>query len=763
MERMMRLAAILLLSIFVASCKDDATEYKPQPEKVQVTLSAGIKTRAVDATWVEGDCIGLSMFKTGTTTFLDNQHNHRYSTRAGDGVFNADGSNVVYYPLDGSLVDIRGYYPHRGDLGEDCLYSLDVADQSDLAAINFMTFDCYTGASRNNPNITVTFKHRLTKLIFNLRREDNSAVTIKNVSVSGMNTKGSFCLLKEQLTIETDSKNNLEVPVKDNCAQAIVMPREAGEGIVFTITSDDNVEYIVKLDPEQELKAGFKYTFNVLLRGGETPAVIKGIIQDWTDGGSIDIGSRPVTIVPDPEASIGFVPTDKIKLYWENLEVMEYTYDGTQWIPESPVYWENIGDGISETVMLLAEYIRQDAMNNSQLPELFLAETSCQRFGAVSLNFKLVPAKIVFQLKSQGEPEEIFSETELEKATIELPDYLKGYKLENGVFTADGSKGNITVKNNMALVIEQTKVNDLAIITLNGNPYKISKPEGQVFLAGKVYTFKVNILKSGVERFSASFKDWTPHESDNNFTVFAVKTPGETTMFEDNDKLTLYYGIESGTKVKLGDFVYNKVGEKWNTTPAVYWEDLDRLDKYNFYAISTLKSAPEHSNQMDDVMYAEHTGISRFGAVELKFTKKTARIVVTLKSTDNSFTPRELEEAIITMPGYKIGAKYDGLACTSGTITGDIITLNYSGSEPVLWWNALIEPQSVPANGVMFNIHIKGNDYPVNALKTVKAFDVAMEYTFKIDISKAWLDFTTSYEPWRPANEDDDDINIGLE
>ncbi|GEM_PF-2909579 len=753
-EKLTKLTAILLLATFVVfgiSCKDDVAE-ESRPDRIPVKLSAGIKPRAVDATWHQGDCIGLSLFETGTTNFIENQHNHQYSTRSGDGIFDADGTNIVYYPLDGSVVDIRGYYPYRGDLGEDCLCAVDVNDQTDLAAINLMTFDTYTGASRNNPSVTVTFKHRLTKLIFNLRREDNQLMGIKHITIGGMKTKGEFCLFKEKLTIDSNSEKDLHVPVGEERTQAIVMPREAGEGVTFSITAEDDVVYTVKLDPEQELKAGYKYTFNVLLRGGETAPVIRGIIQDWTDGGSIDIESRPVTINTEPGGpgvSIGFAENDILKLYWEDLEVVTYTYDGTEWVPDTPVYWENIGDGTSETVKLRAEYVRSAALNDSQLPEVFLSETTCTRYGSVGLNFELVPSKVVFELKSEGDPAEVFTPEELETATIALPDYLKGYTLANGTFTTDGTKGNIEVMDRTALIIPQTKTNDLAIITLNGNSYKISRTEGQEFLAGKVYTVTVNMLKSQLNpAFNLTITDWADGGGvDNESNLVMINPgpsgPGVSIGFTKGEVISLYWEDQEVVK-----YIYN--GTKWIPDAPVYWENVgDGISETVKLRAEYVRTTALNGTQLPEVFLSEVT-TRRYGSVTLNFELVPAKIIYKLKSEGGStdvFTSKELETATIIMPDYQRGYMLaNGIFTTNGT-KGNIEVTNRT---------ALIIPQT--KNNELAHITLKGNTYKISRTEA-QEFLAGKVYTITVNILKSQLNpaFNLSYTDWV---DDDNPIEV---
>lgn len=756
-----RLASTVLLiiwSIGATSCKEEVNNAKI--EEIPITLSAGIKgvkTRAIDTNWKQNDCIGLHTFNAGTTDFAHSQHNYRYTTQ-GDGSFNCETESTIYYPLDGSEIDVRGYYPYDATMEDNCLCKVNVSDQSDLAAINLMTFDCYKGASKKKPNVSVTFKHRLTKLIFKIRHEDpDKEVRIKNVLIEGMNTKATFCLFKEKLFIDSNSEQDLNLEVSGSAVEAIVLPREAEAGIKLTFISDEDVEFTAFLSGDQELKAGYKYTFNVELKDKEVPIVIKGIIQDWVEGGDVTVDSHPVIIGQGGGPSTGFKKDDVITLYNDDLEITKFTYNGTKWTPETPLYWENIGDGYSKYLTLRAEFVRTAALHTSQLPEVMLAEITCERFQDINLNFSLVPAKVEFTLKSEADDDsQEYSVAELAGATIVLPNYVTEYTIENGVLDKGTATGTVSVVSGAALILPQEITGTVARVTIGNNTYLVPANPKIAFKEGEITKITVNVTKTGVNGFSASYSEWEWDEVVNNLTALGLTTPGTTNNFAPGDVLSLYYDNQSDEETKVGDFEYQ--GEnKWTTTPPVYWEGLNHLTQYNFYAVSTLRDATANSNQMDDVMYAEHKGVSKFGGINLAFTKKTAKIEVILESKTGTFSSAELASAVVTLPGYTIGAKYNGLTYVPGNSTGSIKADKTTGE---LKWTALFEPQTITKDETIINININNNNYEVVKKDTDTAFEVAKRYVYKVNISKAGLEFVTGYAVWEPGGEEDIDIEL---
>ena len=723
-----------LLLLLVHSCKDESSKVE---DKVGLVLSAGIKTRAIDKEWHPGDCVGLTAFRCGTNVLLG-QHNCRYTTSQGDGYFYADEQNTIYYPLDGSEIDLTGYYPYNGELREGFIYNVDVKSQLNRPAIDLMTFGRFVGASRNKANVEVTFKHRLTKLLFNFRLEDNTQeLHIRKLEISGMKTTGSYNLMTEALTVDEESEQTLTVLVDDAKAAAIVLPREAGAGISFTITLENGTEYVVHLHDEQELKSGYKYVFNILLRGKETSPYIKGIIQDWEDGSTIDFDARAVSIEHDPGQSIGFSQGNVIKLYHENEEIGSYTYNGNRWVADYPLYWENIGDGSSEKLTIRALFTRTNALDDTQLPEYFLSEQEVTRFDILNFHFTLIPSQIKFILHSTGEPDETFSLEELSQATIRLPEYLMGYSMTNGVFTVDNSTGDIVVVNHIALIIPQQKDKTLAIINLNGHSYAVSTEEEIDFLAGKMYTIRVNMLKTQTIHFQLTYTDWEDGgETNTEAKIVIEQGTGTTTGFNDGDKVNLYH-----EQTELATYIYNAATKIWESAAPLYWENIGdgRSEKLTLKAMYTRTDAL-NDTQMPEVMLVEKE-VTRFQPISLHFNLVPAKVVFELHS-DGSFAEDELKnKTSIELHNYVGDYTLAYGTFTPGADATSVVKVQN--------FTALIVPQQ--SSDLLAVIMLNGNEYVVKKDGGIN-FEAGKAYTIKVKINKSGVGFLAmSYTDWVDA------------
>ncbi|MDL2299463.1 fimbrillin family protein [Bacteroides sp. OttesenSCG-928-E20] len=609
-----------------------------------------------------------------------------------------------------------------------------------------------TEVDRFQASLHLHFNLVPAKIVFELQSDgtftedelkNNTRIQLRNYIIGHTLQYGKF-------TVNATSKGNVDV----EGFTALIVPQEK-KGELALISLNGNAYEILDATG-MNFEAGKAYKIKVKMSKTNV-AFISMSYTDWQDGGEIVVGATPVNLVIPNTQTTDFKDKDKVTLYYGDEKLTTYTYDEPtgKWNPEQPIFWENIGDGVSEDVALRAEFIRASAPDNTQLPEIFLAETTSKRFQGIHLDFNLAPAKIRFVLKSESTDDaQKYAIDQLNGATITLPGYITGYTLANAVFTKGTQTGNINVVNKAAVIVPQEKDGVLALITIAGNTYQVKVNDPVNFQAGKVTTIEVNMLKAGMAGISASYTEWVPGDTEE-FTTFIPTTAGTTTNFVPGDELSMYYDDKNGGKTKIGDFTYQG-DHKWETNPAVYWENLDGLNSYKFYGVSTLSQAPAASNQMDDVMYAEHANVPRFGNIDLRFTKRTSRIVVGLKCSDGTFSKEELESAVITLPGYTIGGAYNGINYVAGTNKGSITA---SPTTTELAWVALIEPQTINAGEILINIRINGNDYLVK--KTVNTeFEIARTYTYTVNLLKAGIDFSTSYADWAPGLEETIDVSL---
>ncbi|MCC8152734.1 MAG: fimbrillin family protein [Tannerellaceae bacterium] len=283
----------------ITSCSNDTKETVIDPnQRVAVEINTGLETRASNATWDRGDKIGITMYDPTYTTILEDQFNRDYINSARLTTFTpVDEQEVVYFPQDGSDMRLKAYYPYIADLPANMIVRWSVADQDPLSAIDLMTAEHVSGFNSQSDIVYLHFYHRLSKLIFILdTEEDTAGVTLADcqLTITGMNTANNYDLFNNQLGTNPTA-GDISVPLRadeaDNQREAIVFPRPAGgEEVHFRFTTPDGSIYTAIMSPELELEEGKQYIFYIVL--ARNPTIVYADIEDWKTGGTDTITAR---------------------------------------------------------------------------------------------------------------------------------------------------------------------------------------------------------------------------------------------------------------------------------------------------------------------------------------------------------------------------------------------------------------------------------------------------------------------------------------
>ena len=141
--------------------------------------------------------------------------------------------DVIYYPEDGSKVDIIAYYPRKDNL-TDNLYPMNVANQKTSSNFSFLYAGNGKGLSKDNKKTTLQLRPVLSQIVFQLKAGDgvkDEYLTESVIKVAGMKTKAEFNLLSGTFEPATEVKTIEFVTLTDeNGASAQVLPAASTEG-----------------------------------------------------------------------------------------------------------------------------------------------------------------------------------------------------------------------------------------------------------------------------------------------------------------------------------------------------------------------------------------------------------------------------------------------------------------------------------------------------------------------------------------------------
>lgn len=304
-----RLLSVLAISaILFASCSNEENTAEPNDGRVKFSSDineAGLRVGgAAGDEWNSGDAIGIYMIENGqvlgNASIAENANNVKYTTASTGTTATFTSTSPIYYPVNTpAKVDFVAYHPYSNTAIENYWFEMDVKDQSNQSAIDFMTASASNnGAGYDKTNtsaVALNFKHQLSKVIINVKKGDGvTDLTGLQVSLKGMEHQFIFDL--ENLTFVGVGSEGTPVITPfnagNNSYELILPPTEQGAdlsdykmefvvgGNTYKWTMTDNTETI------NELESGKKYTFDVTLT--KTKVTASGTITAWTpvDGGT---------------------------------------------------------------------------------------------------------------------------------------------------------------------------------------------------------------------------------------------------------------------------------------------------------------------------------------------------------------------------------------------------------------------------------------------------------------------------------------------
>lgn len=425
-----------------------------------------------------------------------------------------DENNTAYFPEDGTAVDVMAYYP-QGNVDNGKL-SLDLSDQSEQPHIDLMSARA-EGASKSSPTVNLQFKHRLTKLFFNIEGDVNTDGI--NATISNQYTKIQYDILNDKLLIADGSgKENIVMKYwnqgTNRFVEAIVLPNEEGnaaEDRQLTFKLNEKI-FNATISNSTTFEAGKKYTYTVKFEttpSGNINVSITGVsIKNWDDIND----SEGNTIIP------GTLKFDKL-----------YLASGfTSW---SEPYEMTKSDGKTFTWT-------GNVQNDNQDMKFTLLQQS------ISGDVQLMP-------NMNGATNK---DVELGKEMDAYP--VIYYDKENDPIKRDNKwvikeKGTYTVTVNVETM--KVKVEKLDVVYLvgsvlvpeGGNPddgYDLKRAPYFTKIADNKYELTVNFLHEG------EFKILSKIEfNNNNYDYYA---PGDKTPFEPGTNMNVVYRQENGQDYK---------------------------------------------------------------------------------------------------------------------------------------------------------------------------------------------------------------------
>lgn len=746
----------VLLTASVSACVNEDMTSSGDKVAVQISASTAV-TRAVGNTWGQNDVIGISMLKADNSDVIASYSNYNYVTTDGNSNFTpATSSQIMYFPVDGSNVSFKAYYPYSSKLPADMIAPLSVKDQSSLADLDFMTAEHLAGTSKDDPNVKLHFYHRLAKVMIDLTTEDNS-ISLEGckLSTKGLKTTGSYDIMNEKLTVDAKSEADISVLIHNGKGEAIFLPREAGSGVTFQVTTANGGIYTATLKDDVPFKGGYKHTLHIKLT--KTPVVISATIEEWLDGP--ETSSNVVRVVTGLNDSKNVKEGDTLRLFlkdqaaYSSAAKFTYNADG-KWTTSTPIYWDNIK---ADPAYFIGTTVIDAKLNDTQMDDILLSkEATVAPFTGVNLELQHAGAKAVVELKSTDGS---FSANELAGATITFPGYKYTGKVNaQGEFVINDGTKDIIAKDGVAIFPPQTikKGDVIAIATISERKYEI-KATDENFDFGKGIAKKLiaDMSKTKVE-ISTKIIPWgeETHEF-KDVRIGSANLTANSGDLKNGDELTIYTGTDTDRIQQGGHFTYNSGTNKWEYSDPnnlLLWEKMPTTG--NIYASITRPaiSGDAINNQLPDYITATPVvndgGVSNT-AVNFEMKHQVAKVIVILQSS-GTYTSDELKNATVVLPSYMTGATLNNGVFTTGKTKADIKLPNLEKNTENTYVSdaAYLEPQDIAANTTIAKVILSNRVYEAKKKNEVLKYEAGKITTLIITLEKTNVQISTKASPW---------------
>lgn len=288
------------LAFAAVSCNnDEGTDVNPSSNYLQFSANIGnmstssFKTKASGSSWDADDAIGIYMKSSGETlgdaSIINDAANVKYTTSTGDGNFVAAATGVNF-PTDGAAVDFIAYYPYDAEVA-NASCAISVADQSNLAAIDFLYSNNATAANNASESVNLNFQHQLAQFNLNVSSGNGVAdISELSIEITGMQTAATISLADGTVSA-TGNRTAVSTSITSASstavtANAILIPGDNLANATVSFYLKGNLFGTWQPTTEDmTLESGKRYTYEIKLQAaGAVVAVLPvATIQDWTE------------------------------------------------------------------------------------------------------------------------------------------------------------------------------------------------------------------------------------------------------------------------------------------------------------------------------------------------------------------------------------------------------------------------------------------------------------------------------------------------
>lgn len=275
------------MSVTMLSCADKAQpEQITAPGKVAINFSSNIlqQSKATDAGFENDDRIGVyvTQYKVNQPSTLVSSGNYadNYQYKSVTSGF-LPVTGPLYYPEDGSNVDIYSYYPYVSQNGTNFTFKVQ-EDQSTQSG--YTKSDLMAAIEKNRAKsaqaVPLNFFHKLSKLVINLDPATLPGAPTE-VRVKNMYTSATF-KLADQTVVSTGVTGTSKMMAVNNVQYtAVVVPQQFKTGSTLVELDINGTTYTWTPKYDITFIQGVEHNYTLTFEGDENVIGFKGVINPW--------------------------------------------------------------------------------------------------------------------------------------------------------------------------------------------------------------------------------------------------------------------------------------------------------------------------------------------------------------------------------------------------------------------------------------------------------------------------------------------------
>lgn len=247
-------------------------------------------SRAVDATWEENDCVGVT---------CENNINIPYKYIGNSSLFTvADESQSIYF-LGRQNHTLTAYCPYveTSAIKDGCI-TLETTSEKQMpeeqSGIDFLYATAEAG--RSNPSVNFSFTHQMSRVDFKFEGKDGFVLNDISCTLIGLKLKGTFdttdgtAAIAENMPIQPLTS---WIPADRHMqASLILLPQDALD-VALQIEMGGK-SYHKKIG-SMNLKSGYVHPYTITISERDETiyiSVTPGEVQGWTEGGRQEINTE---------------------------------------------------------------------------------------------------------------------------------------------------------------------------------------------------------------------------------------------------------------------------------------------------------------------------------------------------------------------------------------------------------------------------------------------------------------------------------------